>query len=151
MQGELYYIWNVYAISDGVGNVKFGIAMRSQDRKKELQTGNAYPLQLLFEVSFQKPASTRDWRSCRDAAYQLEGIVHQWLNEEGRRTSGEWFSVSYQEAFDVLAQARTINTGRLGHLVDVCNVEVVGPIVLIEEHEHIYWPIASHAVNEAAP
>lgn len=150
MNSEPYYIWNVYAISDGVGNVKFGVAMRSEDRKKDLQVGNAYPLQVLFEVACQKPASTRDWECCREAAYRVERIVHRWLKEEGRQTSGEWFSVSYHEALDVLSQASMMNTGRLGHLVEVCNVEIVGPIVLIQEDDHIYWPIPVHAQREAA-
>lgn len=150
MGDELFYIWNVYAMSDGVGNVKFGVAMRPEDRKKELQVGNAYPLQVLFEVSCQRPASTGDFESCREAAFRIEGMIHKWLKREGRQTSGEWFSVSYHEALDVLSQASMINTGQLEYLVEVRKVEIIGPVVLIEEDDHIYWPIAQHVQREAA-
>jgi hypothetical protein len=149
---DLYYIWSVYAISDGIGNVKFGIAQRINDRKKLLQTGNANPLQVLFEVVCQKPGKTKDWQSCQSAAYAIESCIHRWLKNEQRHVSGEWFSVSYQEALDVLTQASAINMGRLGYYVESCNVEVVGPFVLIEEQDHIYWPIAPHCLqHEAAP
>jgi hypothetical protein len=150
MDTELYYVWSVYAISDGLGNVKFGIAQRIDDRKKLLQTGNAYPLQVLFEVVCQKPGSTRDWQSCQSAAYVIEKSVHRWLKEEGRHMHGEWFCVLYQEALDVLDQASKISWGRLGYFVDNCKVQIVGPIVHIEEEDHIYWPIALHTTQEAA-
>jgi hypothetical protein len=148
MQEGMFYGWSVYAISDGIGNVKFGIAQSIQDRKKLLQTGNAHPLQVLFEVVCQKPGSTRDWRSCQSAAYCIESCIHRWLKQEGRQMTGEWFSVGYHEALDVLSQASTINVGRMGHYLDNCNVEILGPFVLIEEQDHIYWPIAKHYALE---
>ena len=152
MNSDMYYGCSVYAISDGCGNVKFGVARSVANRKNQLQTGNAYPLQLLFEVVCQKPGSTRDWQSCQSAAYAIENCVHTWLKEEERHLTGEWFSVSYHEALDVLTQASAINMGRLGHYVEQCNVEVVGPFVMIEEDDHIYWPVASHYMpHEATP
>jgi hypothetical protein len=152
MEADLYYTWSVYAISDGIGNVKFGIAQRINERKKLLQTGNAFPLQVLFEVVCQKPGTTKDWQSCQSAAYAIESCIHRWLKKEKVHTIGEWFCVSYDEALDVLTQASSINMGRLGYYVEQCNVEVVGPLVLIEKEDHIYWPVASHYMpHEATP
>jgi hypothetical protein len=68
---------SVYAISDGCGNVKFGVAKNVECRIRTMQTGNAHPLQLLFECVCESELSER--KAC-SSAYCIEHNVHQLLD-----------------------------------------------------------------------
>ncbi len=85
---------SVYAISDGCGNVKFGVAKNVEGRIKTMQTGNAHPLQLLFECVCESELSER--KAC-SSAYCIEHNVHELLGL--KRMTGEWFAVNYHEAY----------------------------------------------------
>jgi len=97
---DYYHGWtcSVYAISDGHGNVKFGVSKNIRSRIKEMQTGNAHPLQLLFECTCESLISER--RAC-SSAYCIEHQIHDELF--AKRMTGEWFAVGYAEAHERLS------------------------------------------------
>lgn len=122
---------SVYAISDGHGNIKVGVANRVDRRIKQMQTGNAHPLQLLFECVCESERQLL----ANTAAFTIEHWIHEDLRL--RQMTGEWFSVDYQEAYKSLC-----------HVVDWFRAHrkdaelVVHDIhVHAYEHQHVwYWP-----------
>ena len=124
---------SVYAISDGIGNVKFGVAKNVQSRLKSLQTGNAHPLQLLFVVDC---VSTNRWQAAL-VAHALEREIHEW--SEGSRMSGEWFAIDYHAAYDAVNFC--MEQVAVMPWQDSDNVRIDGVFVYREEKDHIwYWP-----------
>lgn len=73
---------HLYAIRDGVGNVKLGIAKSVSDRRSALQTGNASALSLV------------GYAFCGDDAPALEKSLHDSLARAGLHVRGEWFAPS---------------------------------------------------------
>lgn len=123
---------SVYAISDGHGNVKFGVAKIPEKRMKEMQTGNAHPLQLLFECVCE---SLNSERSAVSGAYKIEHWIHEEL--AAKRMTGEWFAVDYQEAYEWMTHVVDwFNESRYSHDVDAHDVHIH-----TTEEQHIwYWP-----------
>ena len=74
---------SVYVIGTGLGPVKIGIAADVTARLRKLQTGHPEKLHVLF----QAPSP--------DAA-EIEYVSHRLL--AGARLSGEWFSVTVEQA-----------------------------------------------------
>jgi hypothetical protein len=133
MAEKTVYVCSVYAISDGHGNMKIGVAKDVPSRMKTLQIGNAHPLQLLFEVECLS-FSPRHAASC---AYRIEHWLHAWL--DSKRMTGEWFAVDYEDALHEMTELIANETAKL--TFQQMRVTVEGPIVHITEHEHIwYWP-----------
>ena len=83
----------VYAIGDGHGNVKIGVANDIKHRMRTLQTGNASRLYLVAYVPFKS----------RYDADRLEATAH--ATEGLDRRCGEWFAISDDEAWQVLLEA----------------------------------------------
>jgi len=133
MASETIWTCDVYCISDGHGNMKFGVAKNISSRMKCLQVGNAHPLQLLFSV--------RCWSGARyevaSVAHLVEHHIHRQLSSF--RMTGEWFAVDYHHAQDQMEQssdAISTHPWAVKH-----GVEIDGVFVEKSEHEHIwYWP-----------
>ena len=83
----------VYAVGDGHGNVKIGVAEDVQKRIRQLQTGNPNRLYL---VSFLRLASRYD-------ADRVEREAHAAYLQD--RVSGEWFALSDACATQALLEA----------------------------------------------
>ncbi|HEX3747557.1 MAG TPA: GIY-YIG nuclease family protein [Bryobacteraceae bacterium] len=83
----------VYAISDGGGAVKVGVANNVQRRLKELQTGHCRKLSTFCEIGF----------SSRVEAYSIECRAHRLL--KGNLLEGEWFSIPPETAREAIGQA----------------------------------------------
>lgn len=133
MSEKTVYVCSVYAISDGHGNMKIGVAKDVPSRMKALQIGNAHPLQLLFEVECLS-FFPRNAASC---AYRIEHWLHAWL--DSKRMTGEWFAVDYEDALHEMTELVATEAAKL--TADGMLVTIEGPIVHIAEHEHIwYWP-----------
>ena len=123
---------SVYAVSDGHGNIKFGVAKNVHSRIKTMQTGNAHPLQLLFECVCE---SLESERAAVSGAYKIEHWIHEELTS--KRMTGEWFAADYQEAYEWMT-----------HVVDWFNesghsqyVDAHDVYVHTTEQQHIwYWP-----------
>jgi hypothetical protein len=124
---------SVYAISDGHGNMKFGVAKDIQKRMRMLQTGNAHPLQLLFEVQcFCHIALEAAW-----GAHQVETDIHKRLKE--RRMTGEWFAVDYEDALQAMTES-SVHCSLFSRIKRL-QIEIDDVIVHVREHEHCwYWP-----------
>lgn len=122
---------SVYAISDGHGNIKFGVANRVDRRIKQMQTGNAHPLQLLFECVCESERQ----QSANTAAFTIEHWIHEELGL--KLMTGEWFSVDYQEAYEWLDHVVDWfreHQSRAGLVVHDVHVHTY-------EHQHVwYWP-----------
>lgn len=89
----------VYIIGQEGEFVKIGIAANPTQRAAQLQTGNPYPL----DVVYVRRASSRM------AAKTIEARTHQILSEA--HMAGEWFGVTYSlaiEAVDYAAQLREV-------------------------------------------
>lgn len=133
MAEKTIYVCSVYAISDGHGNMKIGVAKDIANRMKTLQIGNAHPLQLLFEIECLSFLP----RYAASCAYRIERWLHIWL--EKKRMTGEWFAVDYEDALNQMTAL--VNTESAKLISDQMRVTIEGPIVHIAEHEHIwYWP-----------
>jgi len=130
---------SVYAISDGCGNVKFGVAKNVEVRMKTMQTGNAHPLQLLFECVCESARSER--RAC-SAAYYIEHAIHDELFL--RRMTGEWFAVDYAQAYWQLDSAAELfrTVSKQERLAEFYGGVVAHSVhVHTSEERHIwYWP-----------
>jgi hypothetical protein len=96
----------VYAIGDGHGHTKIGIANDIQSRIRSLQTGNAARLYLICYIAVES----------REAAERAESWCHNELRDE--RLCGEWFSVYDDNAWQTLFEC----VESIG--VDSCVVEV---------------------------
>jgi len=83
----------VYAIGDGHGNVKIGVANDIKHRMRTLQTGNASRLYLIAYVPLK----------CRYDADRLEATAH--ADDSVQPRCGEWFAMSDDEAWQVLLEA----------------------------------------------
>lgn len=83
----------VYAVGDGHGNVKIGVAEDVHKRIRQLQTGNPNRLYL---ISFVCLAS-------RQQADRVEREAHSFYSHD--RVSGEWFSLSDACATQALLEA----------------------------------------------
>lgn len=84
---------SVYVISAGDSAVKVGIAMRPKERLRTLQTAHYERLSLFDTVVCTE-----------DEAPTVESRAHRLLND--RRRSGEWFSVSPEEARNAVLEAK---------------------------------------------
>jgi hypothetical protein len=123
---------SVYAVSDGHGNVKVGVARRVDRRIEQMQTGNAHPLQLLFECVIESPWADR---FASAAAYRVEHWIHEALSD--KRMTGEWFAVDYHEVL-----------GEMEHVIDwFRNSELSSSLAVHDLHVHTYekdhiwyWP-----------
>lgn len=105
----------VYAISDGTGNVKIGVARHPDARRRDLQIGNAYGLQVLFY----------SWHGSRSEALRSEDRIHERLKSSAVLGGSEWFRVSWRDAFHVFSQ-------------ECCEV-----VISTEEPDHIWWAVPS--------
>lgn len=83
----------VYAVGDGHGNVKIGVAEDVQKRIRQLQTGNPNRLYL---VAFLRLSSRYD-------ADRVEKEAHSSYSQD--RVSGEWFALSDSCATQALLEA----------------------------------------------
>jgi hypothetical protein len=83
----------VYAIGDGHGNVKIGVATNIKHRMRSLQTGNASRLYLIAYVPVQKHYD----------AYRIEAKAHS--SEDLDKRCGEWFAMADLDAVQVLFEA----------------------------------------------
>lgn len=97
----------VYAVGDGHGNAKIGIANDVQSRLRSLQTGNASRLYLICYIS----------ASCRHSAEKIESWCHHDLREH--RACGEWFRVADDVAFQSMFEC----LDDLGIQADVIEIE----------------------------
>ena len=128
-------IWHCscYAISDGTGNVKIGVAKNIERRMKAIQTGNAHPLQLLFEVE----CCSRSSRESASAAYAVEHAAHKELHD--KRMYGEWFAVEYIDCYYALEQA--IDTVAQLWWFEKYEIDTSTVLIHTAEQNHIwYWP-----------
>jgi hypothetical protein len=133
MASQLTYVKSLYAISDGIGNVKFGVAKNPFARIREMQTGNAHPLQLLFEIE----STAKHPRSAATGAYWLEHEVHDLL--ASKRMTGEWFAVDYHYAHAAMVQVHQW-AGESRWLAER-GVSASDVLVHTPEHLHVwYWP-----------
>lgn len=129
---KLWYC-SVYVISDGHGNMKFGVAKDIHARMKTLQIGNAHPLQLLFEVQCSSPHKNEAAWGC----YRIESVTHQSL--VGKRMTGEWFAVDYHDAMAELSFAVVVAEEHPAF--ERYDIRASDVVVHTTEHEHIwYWP-----------
>ena len=80
----------VYAVGDGHGHTKIGIANDIQSRIRSLQTGNSSRLYLICYVAVES----------RQMAERAESWCHNELRDE--RMCGEWFSVYDDNAWQAL-------------------------------------------------
>jgi hypothetical protein len=127
------YVKSLYAISDGLGNVKFGVAKNPFCRIREMQTGNAHPLQLLFEIE----STANDSRTAATGAYWLEREAHELL--DSKRMTGEWFAVDYHDAHASVAQVH--HWACQSRWLAEIGVSVGDVVVHTPEHMHVwYWP-----------
>lgn len=69
----------VYVISDGHGNYKIGLADNPESRRGELQTGNPFPLQIIFQ------------KLLHNAIHTERSLHEQWSH---KRLNGEWFELN---------------------------------------------------------
>lgn len=130
---NVVYVKSLYAISDGIGNVKFGVAKDPRARLKEMQTGNAHPLQLLFEIE----SEASHGRNAAVGAYQMEHVIHQWVRQ--KRMTGEWFAVDYSYAFRLMDSVD--DWARKDHWFNRSMVFTSGVIVHTKEADHVvFWP-----------
>jgi hypothetical protein len=101
----------VYAISDGVGNVKIGVAAHPIARRDSLQCGNAFPLQVLFHF----------WCRCRADAIKSEKRIHGRLHDLRISERSEWFRLCWGDAY-----------------ASMCR-ESEDVVVSTREVDHIWW------------
>lgn len=127
------WVCSVYAISDGIGNMKFGVAKNVPSRMKSLQTGNAHPLQLLFVVEC---CSSNRWVAA-SVAHRLEWSIHKNLSQF--RMAGEWFAIDYHGALEHMeACVEHVSSMPWGQCD---NVRLDGVFIERREPDHIwYWP-----------
>lgn len=124
---------SVYVISDGHGNMKVGVAKHISNRIQTLQTGNAHPLQLLFEVQCFSPYKREAAWGC----YQIERSMH--LSAVNKRMTGEWFALEYHEALDELHSAVLQASDHV--CFERYKISVSEILVHRQESEHVwYWP-----------
>jgi hypothetical protein len=83
----------VYAIGDGHGNVKIGVATNIKHRMRTLQTGNASRLYLIAYVP------VHDYGD----AYRIESKAH--CADDMDKRCGEWFAMADLDAVQVLLES----------------------------------------------
>lgn len=133
MAGETIWTCDVYAISDGLGNVKFGVAKDIASRLKGLQCGNAHPLQLLFSIR----CSNLTGREVSSVAHLVENNIHRALAPQ--RMTGEWFAIDYYAALAQMEQS--IEDTMMHPWPERYGVEIDGVFIEKPEDQHIwYWP-----------
>jgi hypothetical protein len=126
------WTYSVYAISDGHGNIKFGVSSDVGKRIRNLQIGNAHPLQLLFECVCES-LSSQD--SPKAAAHFIEKWIHNEVSE--CQMAGEWFALDYWEAHECMCDAVEDCTS----MRNVLGVRVHDVYVHTSENQHVwYWP-----------
>lgn len=82
----------MYIISDSNGYMKIGIAKDPERRVKQLQTGHATKLDLLFAEEFY----------CRRShLLKIEKLVHRKIRSIAPRMKGEWFEISMEDLEEV--------------------------------------------------
>lgn len=85
----------MYIISDNNGYMKIGIAKDPEKRVKQLQTGHATKLDILF---------TEEFYCRRSHLLKIEKLVHKEIKCIAPRMKGEWFEIS----MDNLEKVKTI-------------------------------------------
>lgn len=124
---------SVYAVSDGTGNIKIGVAKDIAARMKSIQTGNPHTLQLLFEVVCVSPFR----RDVSLGAHKIEHEAHRQLAH--KRMSGEWFALDYHEALSELQHAMAVAEEH--PVFDRYQISVDEFVVHTQERDHVwYWP-----------
>ena len=83
MDQNYTYVYFMTTVDRGNTHIKIGVSINPDSRLKELQTGNPYKLKIIKTV----PCLTRD------AAYSLEGCLHQMAKVTNMRMAGEWFKI----------------------------------------------------------
>ena len=89
----------VYIIRQGNQRIyKIGISDKPHKRVKQLQTGNPYPLRIIFQTPIISSINCR----------KVESVIHKYLKEKGYWMRGEWFKIEDNEV--VLMIATKINS-----------------------------------------
>ncbi len=82
----------VYIMREGkTDHYKIGISNKPFKRVKQLQTGNAHQIKLLFECQIDPNIKAKD----------VETIIHTFLKEKGKWIRGEWFKLSEENVFNI--------------------------------------------------
>ena len=110
-----YWRCCVYAISDGTGNVKVGVAQHPVARRDALQIGNAYGLQVLFYF----------WCKNRSEANRYEKRIHSRVSDCAVLGGREWFRISWHDAYHVFSEESS----------DV--------VIHTSEKDHVWWHVSS--------
>ncbi len=87
----------MYIISDNNGYMKIGIAKDPEKRVKQLQTGHATKLDILF---------TEEFYCRRSHLLKIEKLVHRKIRSMTPRMKGEWFEIPMED----LEEVKTIIT-----------------------------------------
>lgn len=82
----------IYIIADGEGYIKVGVSSSPEKRMKQLQTGHASRLRLIYSEEF---------RCSRKHLLRVENMVHGEIGNVYKRYSGEWFKVDEEELEEV--------------------------------------------------
>lgn len=133
MNNKYLFSCSVYAISDGTGNMKVGVAKDVHSRMKSIQTGNPHSLQWLFEISCSSPYA----REASAGAYMIEHATHKVL--AAKRMAGEWFAVDYWDCFDALHEG--MDFAEQHPWFEKYQIAATDVIIRVRENDHIwYWP-----------
>lgn len=119
----------LYVISDPVARaVKVGYAGDIRDRLMDIQVGNPTPLTLSF--LFYAPSL--------ETARRVEGAVHAAL--KSRRTSGEWFRVSPDEAWERISAI----SSRLKARLEEYHPQTIAALIAHKKRGRRADPVYSH-------
>lgn len=86
----------IYFITDGIGHIKIGVTDAPERRIKQLQTGNANFLEIIFQIETDS----------MEEAYEVEALLHEMFSDN--RINGEWFE---EKPVIKLLKRRTIKIG----------------------------------------
>ena len=85
----------VYIIRHGNQRIyKIGISDKPEKRVKQLQTGNPYPLKIIFQTSIISSIHCR----------KVESVIHKYLKEKGHWIRGEWFRIEDNDLVFMIAK-----------------------------------------------
>ena len=85
----------VYIIRHGNQRIyKIGISDKPEKRVKQLQTGNPYPLKIIFQTSIISSIHCR----------KVESVIHKYLKEKGHWMRGEWFRIEDNDIVFMIAK-----------------------------------------------
>lgn len=74
----------IYIIGNEKGYIKVGVSKHPEKRIKQLQTGNAQKLTLLF---------TEEFECSRKHLLHIENAIHKQLKQMAKHCEGEWFEI----------------------------------------------------------